>query len=49
MNEPESVKVYLTYRLLKSEKAPNDFEDLLENGYLSSQNIILGESKTESM
>lgn len=49
MNELESVKVYLTYGLLKSEKEPNDFEDLLENGYLSSQNIILGESKTESM
>lgn len=49
MNEPESVKVYLTYRLLKSEKEPNDFEDLLENGYSSSQNIFLGESKTESM
>lgn len=49
MNELESVKVYLTYGLLKSEKEPNDFEDLLENGYLSSQNIFLRESKTESM
>lgn len=49
MNELESVKVYLTYRLLKSEKAPNDFEDLLKNGYSSSQNIFLRKSKTESM
>ncbi len=49
MNELESVKVYLTYRLLKSKKAPNDFEDLLKNGYSSSQNIFLRESKTESM
>ena len=49
MTDLESVKIYLTYGLLKSEKEPNDFEDLLENGYLSSQNIILGESKTESM
>lgn len=40
MTDLESVKIYLTYGLLKSEKEPNDFEDLLENGYLSSQNIF---------